>query len=490
MREIGQGSVPTDEMEGVTFPSLRLAETKERVEVTLDERMLSVQGRRQASLDIRLNAIHTVKHHSSQLIPPWMVMAGLCFLWIGYRVMVPPLYRLGFMAIGSAMVMARFVTKQPTLTVQTQSGDTHVLFGNEPTLNRLSFMFHQLANGKSMAEVKAMIEAIEADMGQVRPHSDIPPAPSLPVALHTPRAVDAFLASSGVEVEPDPNVQEENEPEWTPMNGPEPVAPSPHTGFFPTFPSTYTAVLAGPTPSDHRPRPINNHVLIPVEAPPMHQPASGQHATGLGFIPSWHGPDSGEVLPQDPSDIDANEEPILEAEQVVEALDRPVDEHGMEVETAPRTPSEERLFTPRRPRELADTVFMPRRPRVLHPRQQGSGRFRNVRHRSRAILGRIRPARPPSPYGTSSTSSALRENAEASRPPEPANVLEALSTEHGGVLNPEEAARLAHRAEAMRAAAMEIEQTGAGGLNTMSFEDLKPSKPSDDLDGLPRLDDD
>jgi hypothetical protein len=49
---------------------------------------------------------------------------------------------------------------------------------------------------------------------------------------------------------------------------------------------------------------------------------------------------------------------------------------------------------------------------------------------------------------------------------------------------------LAHRAEAMRAAAMEIEQTGAGGLNTMAFEDLKPSKPSDDLDGLPRLDDD
>ena len=65
MREIGQSSVPTGELEGVTFSSLRLAETKERVDIMLDERMLSVQGRKQGSLDIRLNAIHTVKHHSS-----------------------------------------------------------------------------------------------------------------------------------------------------------------------------------------------------------------------------------------------------------------------------------------------------------------------------------------------------------------------------------------------------------------------------------------
>ena len=130
MHEIGENSVPTNEPSVMTFASLRLAESSERVNITLDERMLSIQGRRQATVDIRINAIQTMKHHSSQLIPPWMVILGMAFVWIGYRLVVPPIYRLGFIGAGSAMVLARFVTKQPTLTLQTTSGDTHVVYGN------------------------------------------------------------------------------------------------------------------------------------------------------------------------------------------------------------------------------------------------------------------------------------------------------------------------------------------------------------------------
>jgi len=36
MREIGQGTVPTSEMEQEIFLSLRLAEPSERVKITLD----------------------------------------------------------------------------------------------------------------------------------------------------------------------------------------------------------------------------------------------------------------------------------------------------------------------------------------------------------------------------------------------------------------------------------------------------------------------
>ena len=489
MREIGQVPVPTGDAEGVTFPSMRLAETKERVDITLDERMLSVQGRRQGSLDIRLNAIHTVKHHSSQLVPGWMVFFGLCSLWIGYRVMVPPLYRLGFMGVGTAMVLARFVTKQPTLTVQTLSGDTHVVFGNERALNRLSFMFHQLANGKSMSEVKAMMEAIEANMGhgQLEPeHSEIP---SAPVALHTPVAVDAFLASAGEELEPSLEPVVEVEPDWTPVQEPEPVAPSPQTGFFPTYLATHAAAIVGSNPDDHRPKPVNGHVLLPVATPPMHQPSSlPLHGAGP-FIPTWLGPDSGEVTPPLP-DIDEGEEPILEAEQVEEALENLVpDEETPSPHTGGPPRPQEPLFTPRRPRELNDTVFVPRQARALHRRRPGRSLLRNVRQRSQNMLDRMRPARSPSPYGTSDTSSALRANAEAARQ-EPTNVLDALSTEHGGALAPEQAARLSQRAEAIQAAANEIAQGSQAGLGSLSFEDLQPSKAVDDIDGLPRLDED
>ena len=62
------------------------------------------------------------------------------------------------------LVAARFLTKKPTLTVQTSSGDTHVLYGSERALNRLSFMFNHLANNKSMAEVRAKLQAIETEL--------------------------------------------------------------------------------------------------------------------------------------------------------------------------------------------------------------------------------------------------------------------------------------------------------------------------------------
>ena len=69
MREIGQETVPTSETDKETFLSLRLAEPSERVKITLDERMLTIEGKRNATIDMRLNAISTMKHHSTNLVP-------------------------------------------------------------------------------------------------------------------------------------------------------------------------------------------------------------------------------------------------------------------------------------------------------------------------------------------------------------------------------------------------------------------------------------
>ena len=157
MREIGQGTVPTSETEQEIFLSLRLAEPSERVKITLDERMLSIEGKRNATVDMRLQAITTMRHHSSNLVPPWLVVLGLALVWIGYRLVVPPTYRLGFIGAGSALIVGRFLTRKPTLSIHTSSGDSHVLFGNERDLNRLSFMFHHLANNNSMAEVRGVV---------------------------------------------------------------------------------------------------------------------------------------------------------------------------------------------------------------------------------------------------------------------------------------------------------------------------------------------
>jgi len=364
------------------------------------------------------------------------------------------------------------------------------MFGNERALNRLSFMFHQLANGKSMKDVIAMMEAIEAGMDHGRLVEDVPPAPLLPNALHTPHAVDAFLASTGEEVDAKPHLAEHVEPDWTPVQEPEPISPSQLTGFFPTFLTTYTEALTGSNPDDHRPTPTARHVLVPVGTPPLHQGIPVNQSSGRDGHPGWTGLHGEPVATPNLPDIDEETEQILDAEQVEQALADHEPDSTTPLENPTPQPPKERLFTPRRPRELSDTVFSPRKQRTIHPRRPGNGLLRFVRERSRVVIRSILPpARSPSPYGTTSTSSALRENAEAART-ETTNVHDSLSTENGGSLPPEEAARLSERAETLQAAAMEIEQSTRGDLSGFTFEDLQPSKSQDDLDGLPRLDED
>ena len=488
MHEIGQNSVPTNESSVMTFSSLRLAESSERVNITLDERMLSIQGRRQATVDVRINAIQTMKHHSSELVPPWLVILGLALMWIGYRLVVPPWYRLGFIVAGSAMVVARFLTKQPTLTLQTTSGDTHVVYGNERVLNRISFMFHHLANGKSMVDVRRLMEAIEGDLSHGTLTADVLPAPELPVVIHTPQPLDKFLASTGADVEVIEAVDAETVPEWVPTQEPEPSPQSHFTSFVPGYIADQTTAHATTYPPDHRPAPVNRSVLVPVQTPPLHQTIvdpSGQPV----FIPSFFGRHEAHI-PGQPEPLEEEEsviEPILDIEQVVDAelLDADIVEPPLEP-----LPEREHLLQPKQARTLDDTLFTERQPRILHPRnQERAGFFTSVRHRSSELLRRLGSQPSPSPFATTETSGALREQAEASRP-EPNEVTAAPFEENEGAMDPHDAARLNRRMASLLAAAEEIQEQQETALDSLSFGDLQPSTTSNDVTDIPRLDED
>jgi len=482
MREIGQGTVPTVDTDHETFASLRLAEPSERVNITLDERMLSIQGKRHATIEVRLSAIHTMKLHSTHLAPAWVLILGMTMVWIGYRLMVPPLYRLAFMGGGALMMLARFFTNQPTLTVQTSSGDNHVLYGNERRLNRLSFMFHQLANNKSLAEVRLLLEAIEHESSQSWNHEDILPAPDLPVVVHTPHAVDQFLTASGVDIETGSH-NEGITPEWVPTTEPEPAPPSQFTAFIPAYVSNQTTVAAQQYPPDHRPAPVEHPVLMP--SPPMHQTTDNPP-----FLPSFFGAHQAHIpsmMPAPTEEAEIVEPLILDAEIVEEAITGQT-EDTLE-ETAP-APERETLLEPRRTPTLADTSFVPRRTRQLHPKPQRSrSMLSRIRDQSMELLGfAVGPARP-NPYASSETTAGLRESAENNAPPE-RDVMESLSQEHGGALPPEETARLKARREQLLAAARDLGEQDAQHLETLSFSDLQSSKEPSEVDSMPRLDED
>jgi hypothetical protein len=112
-----------------------------------------------------------------------------------------------------------------------------------------------------------------------------------------------------------------------------------------------------------------------------------------------------------------------------------------------------------------------------------------IRDVSATLLGNtIGPARP-SPFGTSETSSALREHTEANTPPNE-EVLNRLSVENGGLLEPEEVDRIAARGRAILAAAEELTSAPQESLDGLSFGDLTPTKSDEETVHVRRLDDD
>lgn len=490
MRDIGQATVPTSETDREIFLSLRLAEPSERVKITLDERMLCIEGKRNATVDMRLHAITTMRHHSTNLVPGWLVVFGFTLLWIGYRLVVPPTYRLMLIGIGSCLIAGRFLTRKPTLSIHTSSGDSHVLFGYERDLNRLSFMFNHLANNNSMAEVRAKLEAIEAEGGVWR-QEESPATPVLPNPLDVPLALERFLATDeGVEPTP---LHREVEPEWIPTLEPEPTQPQTVVGFIPSFQPVHGTVQPAAYPPDHRPAPVNNPVLVPHPTPPMYQ---GIQQNGPGtFLPSFISQDGVHVPGQhQEEDQETTEEELVLDAEMLNLLDQVDDAlHAEEVEVLPvPTPVEQApTLLKRKPRATIDrTPFRPRRTEALRPRpQRRENVFSRIRDTSTSVLERASQLVRPSPYATSETSGALREQAEASTPPNRnQHVMDSLSTDEGGVMAPEEAARLREREARLLEAANEISQSEAGRLELMSFSDLRSSAEDENVH-VPRLDD-
>ena len=486
MREIGQGTVPTSETDKETFLSLRLAEPSERVKITLDERMLSIEGKRNATVDMRLNAITTMKHHSSDLVPTWLILLGMAFIWIGYRVMVPSAYKMAFIGAGVGLIAARFLTKKPTLTIQTSSGDTHVLYGHERSLNRLSFMFNHLANNKTMAEVRARLKALETELDGGWHNAEVLPAPILPNVLEVPQAVNHFLSEGeGQAMVVD---QHQPTPEWMPTHEPEPQPAPPMVGFIQSFQPVSLPAQPVDYPPDHRPAPLIHPVLVPEQAPPMHQ---GIHEHPQRFMPSFYNQHGAHIPGANRDEVEEEEPEALELDvELFEAIDAVIEpEAETDEPTVAPVAQRETLLKPKEQASIEDSSFHPRRTRSLRPRQPRTGGILNrIRANSNEWLERA--VNGPRPMATTETSGALRAQAAAAANESNARVHDSLSEEKGGVMAPEETARLIRRSEQLLAVANELRQLEEGALETMSFEDLLSSSNDEESVNVPRLDED
>ena len=147
---------------GIKFRSLSLGGVRGKVRTTLNENQVSFESRNGHALDIRLDAIKRVQHHDTTLVPGWLAVVGLIFIWVAWRGVTGKLQAL-LGAAGMVISAAHYITKQPTLTIDTNAEDCHVIYGNDLTIMRLCALIQRIQNGMTLDEARASVDSMVSD---------------------------------------------------------------------------------------------------------------------------------------------------------------------------------------------------------------------------------------------------------------------------------------------------------------------------------------
>lgn len=147
---------------GIKFRSLSLGGVRGKVRAILNENQVSFESRNGHALDIRLNAIKRVHHHDTNLVPGWLAFVGLILVWVAWRGVTGKVQAL-LGAAGIVLSAAHYFTKQPTLIIDTNAEDCHVVFGPDLSIMRLCALIQRLQNGMSLEDAKQSVDNIVSD---------------------------------------------------------------------------------------------------------------------------------------------------------------------------------------------------------------------------------------------------------------------------------------------------------------------------------------
>ena len=184
---------------GVKFRSLSLGGVRGKVRATLNENQVSFESRNGHALDIRLNAIKRVHHHDTNLVPGWLAVVGLILIWVAWRGVTGKIQAL-LGAAGIVLSAAHYFTKQPTLIIDTNADDCHVVFGPDLSIMRLCALIKRLQEGMSLEAAKASVDSIVSDSDYPRSvNSEELEAIPEPVELFPSAVINHFIDSMEME---------------------------------------------------------------------------------------------------------------------------------------------------------------------------------------------------------------------------------------------------------------------------------------------------
>ena len=147
---------------GINFRSLSLGGVRGKVRANLTENQLSFESRHGHALDIKLNAITRVHQHHTTLIPGWLAGVGAILIWIAWRGVTGKTQAL-LGAIGIVLLASHYITKKPTLTIDTKADDCHTVFGSDLSMMRLCSLIQNIQNGMTLEEARNYVDNMVSD---------------------------------------------------------------------------------------------------------------------------------------------------------------------------------------------------------------------------------------------------------------------------------------------------------------------------------------
>ena len=188
----------------VKINSLHMDGTVGKIVATIDEKMLSLEAKTGHALDIKIHSINRVHHHHTRLVPAGFAAIGLGLIWSGIRIFSQPTIQFATVVAGLCLITGWAVTRKPTLTIDTEVGDCHVITGNDFSLLKLNTVLMRLQRGFRLHEA---VDGLEILGGYEYPRTPAAELNQIPIQVNEisrPESIASFLATDmaeSVEVE-------------------------------------------------------------------------------------------------------------------------------------------------------------------------------------------------------------------------------------------------------------------------------------------------
>lgn len=201
--------------ERVSLHGLRLVGEGGKARASLTNSRVSFEFKNGNCLEFRYDSVARMHHHNTTLVPAWIAFIGVCALYASWRIITPADLRVFSFLAGVILISGWGLTKRPTLTLDMDLGDCHVIYGNDSKLLELSMLIGRMNEGMTLEQAKIGTEMMNQDTDYPREAAQeaYRELPAPPVDLVPSASITSFLGNETTSSEAF-EIDEETIPRW------------------------------------------------------------------------------------------------------------------------------------------------------------------------------------------------------------------------------------------------------------------------------------